>query len=141
MQHVYLLHMTYADGRLEHYVGYTNRLNSNARLKQHKEGKGSAPTKAAYVAGARIERVYVWPEATLAFESMLIAYSKKAGYGWCHICDPTISVFKCESETSQKLIKPLPIKTAAHAKKFKRTFIASHGTWIPHKWVDDLLGD
>lgn len=84
MWRVYLLHFSAPlRGRFQHYIGQTER-DVEARVAEHRAGRGARITRQAVAAGIGLELARVWEGVPRSFERHL----KKRGAArhFCPVC-------------------------------------------------------
>lgn len=74
---VYLIHFSRPLAHAAHYIGQTERAGMaaweavEARLAEHRAGRGAKLTRAAVAAGIELQLAVVWPDAPRCFEQVL----------------------------------------------------------------------
>ena len=81
---IYLLHFSErtTQGR-QHYLGWSR--NAEARLAQHRSGRGAGETKKAVAEGLRLTQAQTW-KGTPLLERRLKEWSRKGWKGFAGIC-------------------------------------------------------
>jgi predicted GIY-YIG superfamily endonuclease len=80
---VYLLHFSRPYHHARHYVGFSQRVE--ARIREHRRGRGSPLVEAVFNAGIEIFVARTWDDVTVAFERRLHLAGRARQYG-CPIC-------------------------------------------------------
>lgn len=80
---VYLLHFQPAFRHAQHYAGYTGRGEAEARLAEHRSGRGAVITKHAVQAGCELTLARTWEDVPRKFETWIKGRSLKP---LCPIC-------------------------------------------------------
>lgn len=82
---IYILHITYPDQSVKHYVGLTTRDRFTQRIKEHRQTKGAILTRDAVMQGADIQVGNFYYASNHALEKAL--QRTPAIFTFCKLCE------------------------------------------------------